>query len=96
MDDLKLIKKHYGDNMMHLCRDLFPTILETEGLLWKLISSEFAYNKSLYDDLVSNNLEEKFKNFIFDKIHVEKKEIISNLINNIIISMNCDTCILIS
>ena len=31
MDDLKLIKKHYGEKMAHLCRDLFPTLLEEEG-----------------------------------------------------------------
>ena len=37
MDDLKLIKKYYGENMMHLCRTLFPTILETKGLLFSLL-----------------------------------------------------------
>ena len=36
--DLKLIKKHYGEKMMHLCRELFPTILERNGLLFKLLS----------------------------------------------------------
>ena len=25
--DLKVIKKHYGEKMMHLCRELFPTLL---------------------------------------------------------------------
>ena len=30
---LDLIKKYYGENMMHLCRKLFPTILEKKGLL---------------------------------------------------------------
>ena len=45
MNDLKLIKKHYGEDMMHLCRMLFPTLLENEGLLWKIISEKFAYSK---------------------------------------------------
>lgn len=31
MDDLKQIKNKYGENMMHLCRELFPTILESDG-----------------------------------------------------------------
>ena len=71
MDDLKLIKKHYGEKMSHICRDLFPTILETKGLLWKLISENFAYNRSLYTDITSNHLEVEFKNYIFDMINVE-------------------------
>lgn len=25
--DLKIIKKEYGEEMSHLCRELFPTIL---------------------------------------------------------------------
>ena len=27
-EDLKIIKKHYGEKMMHLCRELFPTLLQ--------------------------------------------------------------------
>ena len=27
--DLKIIKKYYGEKMMHLCRKNFSTILET-------------------------------------------------------------------
>ena len=37
--DLKQIKDKYGEKMMHLCRELFPTLLETEGLLFKLLSN---------------------------------------------------------
>ena len=47
-DDLKLIKKHYGECMMHLCRELFPTILEKEGLLFNLMSTHFNYDRDLY------------------------------------------------
>ena len=39
MDDLKLIKKYYGEAMSHLARELFPTILENKGLLFSLLSS---------------------------------------------------------
>ena len=28
VDDLKEIRKHYGEKMFDLCRDLVPTILE--------------------------------------------------------------------
>lgn len=41
LDDLKQIKKDYGENMSHLCRRLFSTILETPGLLYHIISTHF-------------------------------------------------------
>lgn len=66
MYDLKLIKKYYGENMAHLCRELFPTILEQEGRLFKIISNNFAYSKYLYDDIVNNNLKYDFKNYIYN------------------------------
>lgn len=47
--DLKFIKKYYGEKFMHLCRSLFPTILETEGLLSKIIFKNFAPTPMLYD-----------------------------------------------
>lgn len=72
--DLKYIKKYYGEDMMHLCRSLFPTILEVEGLLVKLISSSFYHNKHLYEDIVNYDLITEFKDFIYDKID-DKKEL---------------------
>ncbi len=33
VDDLKIIKKQFGEAMMHLCREEFPTILEQPGAL---------------------------------------------------------------
>ena len=41
--DLKNIKKLYGENFMHMCRSLFPSILETEGMLTKIITEKFAF-----------------------------------------------------
>ena len=55
MDDLKLIKKHYGEKMMHFCRSNFPTILEYEGLLFNILSNTIAYSKDFYDDLTDPN-----------------------------------------
>ena len=46
-NDLINIKDKYGEGMMHLCRKNFSTILETEGLLFGLLSSHFAYSRFL-------------------------------------------------
>ena len=77
-EDLKLIKKYYGENMMHLVRDLFPTILEEEGKLFEIIDSKYAHSKSLYNDIVDSGLEEKFKSYIYCLYDVEQKEIVVN------------------
>ena len=55
MNDLKLIKKHYGEKMMHFCRNNFPSILEYEGLLFNTLSNTIAYSKDFYDDLTDPN-----------------------------------------
>lgn len=68
MDDLKLIKKHYGEKMMHLCRELFPTILETEGLLYSLMIRKFHPTRHLYYDIVNNHYEDEFKSVIYSLI----------------------------
>lgn len=66
MDDLKLIKKFYGEKMMHLCRDLFPTILEEEGVLFDLLDKHFDHSRELYDDIVKNSLIMGFKSYIYE------------------------------
>ena len=72
MDDLKLIKKHYGEKMMHLCRDLFPTILETPGLLFNTMSKKFAYSKLIYEDI--NKYRSEFKAIIYNEIDLKEEE----------------------
>ena len=72
--DLKIIKKRYGERMMKLCRELFPTILEKEGLLSQLMLKHFEPSYILYDDIVSNELKDGFKNYIYSLINVEKKK----------------------
>lgn len=62
--DLLKIKKHYGEKMAHLCRTLFPTLLETEGLLYSLIDKSFAHSRFLYDDIIKHKLEDEFQYFI--------------------------------
>ena len=65
VDDLKEIRKHYGEKMSHLCRDLFPTILEKKGLLFHIIETHFARSKQLYEDIMSERKELGFKTYIY-------------------------------
>lgn len=76
--DLKIIKKKYGEAMMHLCRDLFPTLLETEGLLPELLMSHFHESRELYQDITDNYLEEEFKDIIYSFVDVEEENIVVN------------------
>ena len=69
--DLVWIKKHYSEKLMHICREQFPTILEKEGLLPKLLSDNFAQTSSLGEDLENWNKIDDFKSFIFSLIDVE-------------------------
>lgn len=70
-EDLKIIKKKYGEDMMHLCRDLFPSLLEKRGLLSQILLNNFPESHYLCQDIVANNLEYDFKNFIYSFVDVE-------------------------
>lgn len=72
--DLKIIKKKYGENMCKLCRELFPTLLEKEGLLSELLLNNFNPSRLLYDDIIHYNLEGKFKNYIYNLVYAENIE----------------------
>lgn len=79
VDDLKIIKKRYGENMAKLCRELFPTLLESNGLLSNLMLSNFSDNHFLYDDLKEYDLIYDFKNYIYSLVDVENNnQIISS------------------
>ncbi len=73
--DLKIIKNKYGENMMHLCREFFPILLEKEGLLSQILLDNFAISHDLYQDLVDNKMEDEFKNFVYSLVDVQKSEI---------------------
>ena len=88
MNDLRLIKRHYGEKMMHLCRSLFPTILQEEGLLYLILTKRFYPGEFLYDDIIENKWENKFSQIIYnlyDKIKNEENK------ENKAISFNSDT-----
>ena len=65
IDDLRIIKKHYGEKMSHLCRELFPTLLEEPGYLSNLLLEKFEPTRELYNDIMINGLKESFKNYIY-------------------------------
>ena len=65
MNELRIIKKKYGEVMMHLCRKIFPTILETDGLLLKLLEEHFAYNHNLGEDIINNDRVLEFKEYVY-------------------------------
>ena len=49
--DLKLIKKKYGEDMMHFCRDNLSLVLETPELLPKVLEDNFAPTHTLYNEI---------------------------------------------
>ena len=63
--DLDIIKKRYGENMMHLCRKLFSTILESDGSLSTLLLKHFMPSRFLYEDIVNNDKIADFKDYIY-------------------------------
>lgn len=73
-EDLKIIKNKYGEKMMHLCRSLFPTILEQPSVLSKIMLDHFEPTRFLYEDLINNDLIEDFKIYIYDIFEPELKE----------------------
>ena len=80
-NELKQIKKKYGEKFSHLCRQLFPTVLENQGMLLEILTEHFEYNHFLYDDIVNNNLIDNFKDYIYtlfnkkiDKLDLRPKE----------------------
>ncbi len=74
--DLKLIKRKYGEKMAHFCCKHFSTLLETKGLLPNILLNNFEPNHSLYDDIINQNKENKFKDCIYNLLKIkEAKEI---------------------
>ena len=49
--DLAIIKKKYGEKMMHFCRSMFPSSLEQESVVSEIILKHFEPSKFLYDDI---------------------------------------------
>jgi len=59
-DDLKIIKKKYGEQMMHLCRELFSTIIDNSpGVLPMILLERFAPSHLLYSDIANEHEEDE-------------------------------------
>ena len=69
--DYLILKKYYGENFAKLCRKLFPTFLEKEGLLSSFILSKFYPNHSLYNDIIKESIN-NFTQYINNQL--EKQE----------------------
>jgi len=74
--ELKKIKKVYGEDFAKLCRELFPTILEKEGLLFGVLQKKFAPNRSLAKDIIDQELKYDFKDFIYNIVNKKHKDIV--------------------
>lgn len=93
-DELSLIKKRYGEQFSHLCRNLFPTILEEEGMLINILANHFDSTHFLYDDIINNCLVQCFKNYIYsiaktntffkEKDVIEKPEVLMNSVGYVL------------
>ena len=74
-DDLALIKKYYGEDMMHFCRFHFATILEEPMALYNILSSTFAPNKYLLEDIAWEEKKDIFKDYVLSFLtEVESKK----------------------
>ncbi len=73
--ELKEIKKKYGEEMAHFCREHFSTLLEIKGLLSSLLMEHFDPSHELYNDLKENNLLEEFVKYLYS-FREEKEELI--------------------
>ena len=75
-DELQEIKKIYGEDMAHLCRDSFPTLLDRKGYLLSILKKLFAPTHSLYKDLREKECIKDFVNFISNINEEDKKRLI--------------------
>lgn len=62
--ELKMIKKIYGEEMMQLCRDLLPDVLEEEGALLEILREKFAPTHHIGHDIKVNCFKRDFRGFI--------------------------------
>ncbi len=72
--ELKKIKKLYGENFMHLCRSMFPVILEQEGALLEILEKKFSHNcRTLYESITENGLETDLKELIYSEFDKKRE-----------------------
>ena len=57
INDIKIIKKHFGEETAHFCSKNFSKILEHRGVLSTILKNHFANNKTLIQDIQAQELE---------------------------------------
>ena len=72
-EDLKIIKKQFGEEMMHFCRMHFATILEENGKLSGILLKHFASSHVLFPDLKKADLLDNFIDYIYSFITYDEK-----------------------
>ena len=72
--ELRQIKKIYGEEMMHLCRELFPTILEKEGLLLNTLKRILAPSHHFANAINEKGFQGDFKSWVYNHLLEEKQE----------------------
>ena len=74
-DELKKIKRIYGEKFSRLCRELFPQILDQEGALLKILQEKFSRNcNTLCESIEENGLKEDFKDLIYTAFDDDREE----------------------
>ena len=74
LDELALIKKHYGEDMMRFCRFHFATMLEEPMFLYQVLTSSFAPNKHLFEDIAQEQKKDLFKEYILSFLEEEETQ----------------------
>ncbi len=75
--ELKKTKKIYGEKFSHLCRELFPLILEQEGMLLQILQEKFSKNcNTLYETIEEYKLVDvdNFKELIYQSFDKSREE----------------------
>ena len=72
--ELKKIKKVYGEDFAKLCRELFPDILEKEGVLIEVLKNTFAPSHFLYNDIIEQEQKDSFQSFIIKLVRQKNNE----------------------
>ena len=73
-EDLKQIKKKYGEDMMHFCRDNLSVVLETPGLLPSILEKKFAPNHGLYYEIDQCLMQDHFIDLILEDANLKEKK----------------------
>lgn len=86
-NDLKIIKKCFGEQMAYLCRELFVTIIDNHpGELVDILRETFDINHYLYDDLMKYETRGSITTFrdyvyaIYEKKHQKEGKVTDILV----------------